>query len=722
MKTVRIAMLLAAVSAFSGCLCSAGFPGGEYAAQKRAQPWWSMNGWDLARIDTARNVDYLTPAEKDVILAVNMARTDPQRYGREVVEPLLKCFRGTFMLPPGDPEGEQTNEGVSPVRELAAYLRGCDPLPPFTPSAGLSLGARDHALDQGRTGAVGHTGSDGSQPVARAQRHGASAGSTGEAITYGRSDGFRAVLDLLIDDGVPDRGHRLGLMEPHLRKAGVAIGPHPRYGSVTVIDCADAYFERDSRGRIGVSVDFDAWKDGPLDTARANPEIPSIERDIILGINAARGDPKGFVREVLDPLFAAAFEEEGLLLRPDGGTEKRTSLAVMINGAALIYPGVSLKDVAEVRRRLAARESLLPLRLAAPLNRAATAELKDVQRTPQIIVYTGAGTKFLRAARLGFGTIDSLTLTIPASAGGLNEDVVRAQLACHIAYLVLNRPQGLFDPAFDGVGVAQASYASAGGGTAHDFVVYLADGRCYWPTRRPPAATDPRAQKFFTLVAAASPAEVRAALKGGAPLRDRTAGGFTALMSAAFSNPRPEVVSILLQAGAKVEDRTDKGETALMWAAQSNPNQAVVSALLKAGARVDDVDKDGMTALMWAAHSNPNPEVVSALLQAGARVDGADGDGVTALMWAAHSNSNAEVVSALIRAGTKIDESTEAGETALMYAAESNPNPEVISALLAAGADGKARDRFGETAFDHAGRNAPLKATGAYQRLKEAAR
>jgi hypothetical protein len=36
--------------------------------------------WDIAILDTAANVDYLTGIEKDVILEMNKVRTDPKKY------------------------------------------------------------------------------------------------------------------------------------------------------------------------------------------------------------------------------------------------------------------------------------------------------------------------------------------------------------------------------------------------------------------------------------------------------------------------------------------------------------------------------------------------------------------------------------------------------------------------------------------------------------------
>jgi uncharacterized protein YkwD len=41
--------------------------------------------------------------------------------------------------------------------------------------------------------------------------------------------------NLLIDDGVADRGHRRNIYDASARVVGIACGPHPRYGTMCVI-------------------------------------------------------------------------------------------------------------------------------------------------------------------------------------------------------------------------------------------------------------------------------------------------------------------------------------------------------------------------------------------------------------------------------------------------------------------------------------------------------
>jgi uncharacterized protein YkwD len=51
------------------------------------------------------------------------------------------------------------------------------------------------------------------------------------------------VLQLLIDDGVRNRGHRKTLLDRDYAVAGAACGPHREYQQICVIDFAASYSE-----------------------------------------------------------------------------------------------------------------------------------------------------------------------------------------------------------------------------------------------------------------------------------------------------------------------------------------------------------------------------------------------------------------------------------------------------------------------------------------------
>ncbi len=134
-----------------------------------------------------------------------------------------------------------THEGSQALEECIRDLEQAKPLPPLSPQKGLLRAARDHAEDQARTGATGHTGSDGSSVSARLNRYGKWTASAGENIGYGPDDAGRIVASLLIDDGVSSRGHRKNLLDSRFKFVGVGVGPHPVYRNMCVMDFAGAY-------------------------------------------------------------------------------------------------------------------------------------------------------------------------------------------------------------------------------------------------------------------------------------------------------------------------------------------------------------------------------------------------------------------------------------------------------------------------------------------------
>src|SRR5258708_3261671 len=173
--------------------------------------------------------------ESEVLAALNRARTDPQGTAADL-DPVTRYYNGKLFQRPGQPVPIQTNEGVSAAREAEGAVRAQRPLNALTLSGGLTQSARDQANDQQRTGGVGHTSSDGSTTVTRIQRYGTWHVTYDENIDYSPMvHGSDVIQNLLIDDGVTDRGHRRNIFDPLVKVVGIACGPHPRFGSVCVI-------------------------------------------------------------------------------------------------------------------------------------------------------------------------------------------------------------------------------------------------------------------------------------------------------------------------------------------------------------------------------------------------------------------------------------------------------------------------------------------------------
>ncbi|MET0270745.1 MAG: CAP domain-containing protein [Sphingomonas sp.] len=178
------------------------------------------------------------PDESAIIHEMNRARADPVGYAREL-EPLRRSFHGRIVREPGRPVDRITNEGVSALDEAIAWLRRQRPRGPLDTNNRLALAARDHTRSQGPTGVLGHGGHDGSSPLQRIERRGLSPYMVGEVIAYGPETAREVVRELIIDDGVADRGHRDAIFEAEFTRAGAACGPHAAYGAMCVVEFAD---------------------------------------------------------------------------------------------------------------------------------------------------------------------------------------------------------------------------------------------------------------------------------------------------------------------------------------------------------------------------------------------------------------------------------------------------------------------------------------------------
>ncbi|MCR5401868.1 MAG: CAP domain-containing protein [Treponema sp.] len=244
-------MLLAAalsIFLFSSCLTtgSAGKKSSASAVSQTPSNYKRENidtsVWNLKKLDTARNVSYLSELEKDIILETNMARSNPKKYCEMYIEPRKKNFDKKIYH-----EGSRnikTNEGVSVVKEAVRFLKKQKPVQILNPSFGLTQSARDHAISQSKTKQTGHNGTDGSTPFKRIKRYG-SYKTAGENITYGVNSAWEIVANLIIDDGVKDRGHRKNIFLKDFDCSGLCyVGEHKIYGSECVINYAGNYKEK----------------------------------------------------------------------------------------------------------------------------------------------------------------------------------------------------------------------------------------------------------------------------------------------------------------------------------------------------------------------------------------------------------------------------------------------------------------------------------------------
>lgn len=161
---------------------------------------------------------------QEVAALINRVRTEPSFFLRDIEN----YYRHVRSFTPNKRELEKA------VKEIRKQLVKQKPLAPLSFDSILVRAAIDHLRDTERHALIGHIGSDGSTPLDRVKRY-SERTTIGECITYGQRTASMILAAFLVDEGTPDRGHRINILGPNYTSVGIATGTHPKYGTTAVI-------------------------------------------------------------------------------------------------------------------------------------------------------------------------------------------------------------------------------------------------------------------------------------------------------------------------------------------------------------------------------------------------------------------------------------------------------------------------------------------------------
>jgi len=176
----------------------------------------------------------------DIFEVQNKVRQNPKwlishlKKLRDKFEPPSKAF----LLCPGNQK--QTKEGIDAVIEAIDFCNNQVSVPAIERNKGIDYACWDHCDDCGPTGLLGHYGKDKSDPKDRMMRYG-DAKIFGENLAYGDETGLDTVMWLVIDDGVPDRAHRINIFSADWTQTGVGSAYHKNFGCMYVIGYAKKF-------------------------------------------------------------------------------------------------------------------------------------------------------------------------------------------------------------------------------------------------------------------------------------------------------------------------------------------------------------------------------------------------------------------------------------------------------------------------------------------------
>lgn len=201
------------------------------------------------------------PSAQDILSEVNLLRTQPQQYA-DIIAAERTYYHDSYMQKPGEPR-IRLKEGVAALDEAVEFLRRQQPRGPLQISTGLCLGSNDHVLDQSKSGKTGHKGADGTFVRERIDRYGHSNG-CGENLAYGPTTARDIVVQLVIDDGVPDRGHRTNFFNAAWNFFGSACGQHPTFRTMCAIAMASDYAEEPSKQTSALKTSTPTLSNSPV--------------------------------------------------------------------------------------------------------------------------------------------------------------------------------------------------------------------------------------------------------------------------------------------------------------------------------------------------------------------------------------------------------------------------------------------------------------------------
>jgi len=166
--------------------------------------------------DNASAVPRLPPLEAAVLREINRARTNPNAYA-DWLERQRRYYDGNVLrLPRQAPI--PTQEGVAALDEAIRFLRQARPLLPLQPSSGLSLGLSDLLADR-----PGQPTTATTEDFLRSiGRYGSASGPVALNLSTDRATPSSIAMQLVLDDGNPNRDRRATLFNIDYRTAGVA--------------------------------------------------------------------------------------------------------------------------------------------------------------------------------------------------------------------------------------------------------------------------------------------------------------------------------------------------------------------------------------------------------------------------------------------------------------------------------------------------------------------
>lgn len=170
----------------------------------------------LAKANTAKQIDYISVIEQEAIMYINLARLYPKEFMKYEA---LK-YNGTAKY------GDYLKDSKY-KKSLLVTLNTMAPVPALNFDKVLYENAKCFAKESGELGIEGH------------KRIKCAKGNYAECCSYGMETGKDIAMQWLIDDGIASLGHRKNCLEKRFIKIAVSSAKHKKWDTCAVAEFTD---------------------------------------------------------------------------------------------------------------------------------------------------------------------------------------------------------------------------------------------------------------------------------------------------------------------------------------------------------------------------------------------------------------------------------------------------------------------------------------------------
>lgn len=206
----------------------------QVSQNEDASDAWTKD--ELKAANTAGNALYLSRQERDLVMYMNLARLDGERFFNTFFQEYVD-LHNSRMRKYSNYNALKISRTGSYYRSLERDMKAIKGLNMLYPDQALSKVAASHGKDMDRNNYAAHNSLNKTTPKQRISTIYPNR-SMAENLAFGFEEGIANVCMLLLDQGVPNLGHREVMLSTKykLNFAGVYIGPHKGYRFCAVID------------------------------------------------------------------------------------------------------------------------------------------------------------------------------------------------------------------------------------------------------------------------------------------------------------------------------------------------------------------------------------------------------------------------------------------------------------------------------------------------------